>query len=269
VGAGLTAVVYGRAGGTIGYRGVLLMAVLPLIALPFLARSVTESDRFELTRASGASGLPVLGSIARPYRNRLLMVGTVAFALAVISGPSNTFVFAYAQDIEGFPGVALSAMVVAAGVLGLGGLLAGRWLADRVGRRPTASWSILCVGAAGILCYSGDRPALVIGYLVGIMAAAVFAPAGGSLANELFPTSVRSSVAGWNVVASVIGAVVGLVAFGAIADVGNRFGPAALVTFLPAMALSTVIYLLPETRGREPEWFWPTDVAASPRSLIE
>ncbi len=257
VGAGLTVVVYGRAGGTIGYRGVLVLAVVPLVALPFLARSITESDRFEVSSASGAAGLPVLGAVARPYRRRLLIVTTAAFALAVIAGPSNTFVYAYAQNVEGFPGVALSGMVVAAGVVGLGGLLLGRWLADRVGRRPTAAGAILCIGLSGIVCYSGSRPALVIGYIAGVTAGGVFAPAGGAFANELFPTAVRSSVAGWNVAASVVGAAVGLVAFGAIADLGNRFGPAAAATFLPAMALSAVIWLLPETRGHEPEWFWP------------
>jgi MFS family permease len=259
VGAGLTAVVYGLAGGTLGYRGILVLAVVPLVALPFLAHSVTETSRFEAAAATGRAALPILGAVARPYRRRLLLVAAVAFSLAVITGPSNTFVFAYAQNIEGFPGVALSGMVVAAGLLGLGGLLAGRWLADRVGRRPTAAGSMVCIGASGILCYSGNRVSLVLGYLAGITAAGVFAPAGGAFANELFPTVVRSSVAGWNVAASVIGAGVGLVAFGAIADVGNRFGPAALVTFLPAMGLSGLIYLLPETLGHEPEWFWPPE----------
>jgi len=63
------------------------------------------------------------------------------------------------------------------------------------------------------------------------------------------------------VASSVMGAVIGLVVFGAIADVGNRFAPAAVFTFLPAMALSSLIYLLPETRGHEPEWFWPSEAA--------
>ncbi len=267
VGAGLTAVVYGLAGGTLGYRGVLVLAIVPLVALPFVARSVTEPERFISSVERGARGIPVLGAVARPYRARLLVVATVAFVLAVITGPSNTFVFAYAQDVEGFPGFAISAMVVAAGLLGLCGLLAGRWLADRKGRRSTAAVSILCIGGAGILTYSGQRTALVIGYLAGITAAGVFAPAGGAFVNELFPTTVRSSVAGWNVAASVLGAAAGLVVFGAVADIGNRFGPAALVTFLPAMALSALIYLLPETRGREPEALWPPQDDRFPRTL--
>jgi MFS family permease len=113
------------------------------------------------------------------------------------------------------------------------------------------------IGVFGILCYSGSPVALVVGYLFGIAAGGVIAPCAGAFVNELFPTSVRASVAGWNVAGSVLGAVAGLVAFGAVADVANRFGPAALITFLPAMALSGLFLFLPETRGHEPEWFWP------------
>jgi MFS family permease len=258
-GAGLTAVIYGLAGGAIGYRGILVLAVVPLVGLPLMGRRIVESDRFMRVAASSEARLPVLGAVARPYRRRLVLVTSVAFSLAVITGPANSFVYVYAQNVERFPGIALSGLVVAAGALGLAGLLGGRWAADRVGRRPTAAGAMMCIGAAGIVCYSGSRAALVIGYLVGITAAGAFAPAAGAFANELFPTSVRSSVAGWNVAGSVLGAVGGLVLFGAVADVGNRFAVAAVVTFLPAMFLSALIYLLPETKGHEPEWFWPDE----------
>ncbi len=261
VGAGITAVVYGLAGKAIGYRGILLLAIVPLLALPRLGRRVTETDRFIRSAASHPTSLPVLGAVARPFRRRLALVTTVAFSLAVITGPATSFVFVYAQNVERMPGAALSAMVVAAGILGLGGLLAGRALADRVGRRPTAAGAIVCIGAGAILCYSGGRVALVVGYLAGITAGGAFAPAAGALSNELFPTSVRSSVAGWNVAGSVVGAVVGLVAFGAVADVGNQFATAAVAVVLPAVALSGLLFFLPETRGHEPEWFWPPETS--------
>jgi putative MFS transporter len=155
-------------------------------------------------------------------------------------------------------------MVVGAGILGFGGLLAGVWLADRIGRRPTAMGAMLCIGLSGLLCYSGGSVLLVVGYLAGITAGGVIAPAAGAFVNELFPTSVRASVAGWNIAGAVLGAVAGLVLFGAVADAGNRFAPAALATFLPAMALSALVWLLPETRGREPETLWP-DVSVEAR----
>ncbi|HEY1988130.1 MAG TPA: MFS transporter [Acidimicrobiales bacterium] len=260
VGAGVTAVVYGLAGNTLGYRGILLLAVVPLVALPFAARWVTEPDRFVRVAAIRQQRRPVLGAVARPYRARLALVAALAFSLGVITGPANTFVFLYAQNVAGFSGITRSAMVVGAGILGLGGLLAGRWLADRVGRRPTAMAAMILIGAFGILTYSGNHAALVVGYVLGIGAGGIIAPCAGAFVNELFPTSVRASVAGWSVAGSVLGAVAGLLAFGAIADIAGHFAPAALVTFVPAMALSGLFLLLPETRGHEPEWFWPDEI---------
>ena len=63
--------------------------------------------------------------------------------------------------------------------------------------------------------------------------------------------------------AGVLGAVCGLVAFGAVADVGNRFASAADVTFLPTAAAAALFWLLPETKGREPESLWPSGAAGS------
>ncbi|MGH9097724.1 MAG: MFS transporter, partial [Acidimicrobiales bacterium] len=112
VGAGVTAVVYGLAGNTLGYRGILLLAVVPLVALPFAARWVTEPDRFVRVAASHRQRRPVLGAVARPYRARLAVVAALAFSLGVITGPANTFVFLYAQNVAGFSGITRSAMVV-------------------------------------------------------------------------------------------------------------------------------------------------------------
>jgi MFS family permease len=99
---------------------------------------------------------------------------------------------------------------------------------------------------------------LAFGYVAGVLAGSVFAPAAGAFQNELFPTSVRASVAGWQVAAGIIGAVLGLVVFGAVADVENRFDLAALATFMATVPLALLFWLLPETKDREPEDLWPT-----------
>ena len=118
---------------------------------------------------------------------------------------------------------------------------------------------MVAMAVFGILTYSGSRPALYVGYEFGVLAAATFAPAAGAFANELFPTAVRASVAGWNVVAAVVGATVGLVLFGATAQVGHRFDGtrAGFITFLPVLAALVLFLALPETKGREPEELWP------------
>jgi MFS family permease len=201
--------------------------------------------------------VPVLAAVARPFRRRLVVVAVLAFAVSVITGPANSFVFLFAQNVLHQPGIVTAGMVAGAGVSGLAGLLAGRWLADRVGRRLTGALAMVTVALLATLTYTGSAPALLVGYILGVFASSVFAPAAGSLVNELFPTSVRASVAGWSLATGVLGAVTGLVVFGDVASVGQRFEVAGLVTFLPAALVMVLFWLIPETRGREPEDLWP------------
>jgi MFS family permease len=181
----------------------------------------------------------------------------LAFAVSVITGPANSFVFLYAQNVLHLSGVVTAGMVVAGGLTGLVGLLAGRWSADHFGRRPTGGLALVAVALVASLAYSGSVAALIIGYVAGVFAGAVLAPSLGALLNELFPTSVRASAAGWWLASGVLGAVVGLVVFGAVATVNNRFGIAAVITFVPICLASGLFWLVPETRGREPEDLWP------------
>ena len=259
VGAGVIAIVHSLASRTLGFRGVFVVALVPLALLPLLRRWIEEPDRFAVAAAAAGSEhpIPVLGAVARPFRRRLVVIVILAFAVSVITGPANSFVFLFAQNFLHQRGIVTAGMVVGAGAAGLVGLLAGRWLADRVGRRLTGALAMVGVALFATLAYTGSAPALVVGYILGVFAGSVFAPAAGSLVNELFPTSVRASVAGWYLAAGVLGAVAGLVVFGAVADVDNRFGLAGLVTFLPAALVMVLFWLLPETRGREPEDLWP------------
>ncbi|HVC71165.1 MAG TPA: MFS transporter [Acidimicrobiales bacterium] len=259
VGSGLTAVIHGLAKSSLGFRGLFVLAVVPLASVFFIRRWLVEPHRFTVARAAGGHRVPVFGAVGPAFRRRLLVVTALVFAVSVITGPANSFIFVYAQNVLGLSGAVTAAMVVVAGVVGLGGLLAGRWLADHVGRRPTGAASMVAMAVAGVFTYSGSRPALLIGYELGVLAASTFAPAAGTFVNELFPTSVRASVAGWNIAASVLGAVVGLVAFGAIAQVGTHFDGlrAAATTFLPVLVATVLFLRLPETKGREPEDLWP------------
>ena len=256
-GAGVIAIVHSLASHAIGFRGVFAVALVPLALLPLIRRWITEPDRFAVAAARSEHPIPVLGAVARPFRRRLVVIVVLAFAVSVITGPANSFVFLFAQNFLHQRGIVTAGMVVGAGVAGLVGLLAGRWLADRVGRRLTGALAMVALALFATLTYTGSAPALLVGYILGVFAGSVFAPAAGSLISELFPTSVRASVAGWSLASGVLGAVVGLVLFGAVADVGNRFAVAGLVTFLPAAFVMVLFALLPETRGREPEDLWP------------
>ena len=255
-GAGVVAIVHSLAERAIGFRGVFVLALVPLALLPLLSRWISEPDRFAVAAAGSEHPVPVLGAVAPPFRRRLLVIAVLAFAVSVITGPANSFVFLFAQNFLHQRGIVTAAMVVGAGAAGLVGLLVGRWLADRVGRRLTGGLAMVAVALFATLTYTGSASALLTGYILGVFAGSVFAPAAGSLVNELFPTSVRASVAGWSLAAGVLGAVAGLVIFGAVAEAVHRFAVAGLVTFLPAALVMVLFWLLPETRGVEPEDLW-------------
>jgi MFS family permease len=255
VGSGATAVLHSLGSSVLGFRGVFIMAIIPLLLVVLVRGRVAEPARFT---AAAEHSLPVLGPVGRPFRGRLAVVAALAFAVAIVTGPANSFIFVYAQNVRHLAGWVTAVMVTTSGAVGLAGLGLGRWLADHFGRRPTGALGMAMIALSALIAYSGSSPALFVGYIAGVTSGSIFAPAAGALANELFPTSVRASVAGWYVAAGVLGAIVGLLAFGALADVGNRFSVAAAATFLPTIPLAAMFWLVPETMGREPEALWPT-----------
>jgi MFS family permease len=284
IGAGITAIIHSLAGSAVGFRGICLLAAVPLATLPFVARKIEEPVRFSglsrttateaLFGVSSDDGAPggrspteavtkrrfsLLAATRRPYRGRLFIVALLAFFLSMVTGPANTFVFLFAQNVVHLSGTVTAMMVVCAGVTGFGGLLVGRWSADKFGRRPTAAIAMMVVSVLGVVTYGGSKAGLFLGYIIAVGIAAILAPAAGSLVNEMFPTEVRASVGGWQVAAGVIGAATGLVVFGEVADIGNRFAIAAAVTFLPSILVALAFWLLPETMGKEPEDLWPED----------
>jgi MFS family permease len=258
IGAGLTALIRGVAGDNLGFRGLFAIALLPLAAMPLLARRLEEPDRYQRLRAAkdpqlAAARPPVLGRIRTDLRPRLWLLAALAFAIAFVTGPMNTFLFVYAENALGMSRSATATMVLAAAPVGLVGLLIGRWGADRLGRRGTAAATQAVVALAGMLTYSGSRATVAAGYLLAILAASAYAPSFGALSAELFPTSMRATVAGWLVAAGVLGAVAGLVAFGLLTDALASFATAAVLICAPVVLTCVLFARLPETRGLELE----------------
>jgi MFS family permease len=251
LGAGLVAVVRGVAGDTLTFRGLFLLAVVPLLVVPFAGRWIREPHCYRSVSDSPDRPVPVLGALARQYRPRLAVVVTATFAISLAVGPANSYLFVYGENVLDLSPAATSAMVVAAGPVGLVGLLIGRWAADTLGRRGAAALTLAGVAAAFAVTYSGTTAALVSGYLGAILMGSAFSPAIGALATELFPTSVRATVAGWVTTGGVLGAVTGLVAFGALSDRFDEFGTAAVAIAIPAAISGTVVFLVRETKGQE------------------
>lgn len=247
LGSGLIAIANGVAAGALGFRGVFALAAIPLILLPALGRRISEPDRFTIARRD-RSGPPRERHTVARYRRQLLAVAGLGAVMGLVIGPVNGFLFVYAQNVRRLPGAAIAVTVVAAGVTGLAGLIAGRWLADRSGRRPAAAMSLAALAVAGMLTYAGPRWTVPIGYPMVVLTSSMWVPAVGALVNELFPTRLRGTAAGSQLAGGVLGAAAGLLAFGAMAAVSNRFDLAAEAVCLPVLAIAGVVFrVVPET----------------------
>jgi len=131
------------------------------------------------------------------------------------------------------------------------GAIAGYWsfgyLADRFGRRIT--FFLYVAGAAAIIPVFGSNPSLALGPLVGFFGTGYFSLFGAMLA-ELYPTESRGAGQGftYNFGRGLAAAAPYMV--GRVADSRGLGGALALNSafFVAAAAL---VWLLPETKGRE------------------
>jgi putative MFS transporter len=250
------------------FRGLFASALVLLAFLPLIGRLLGEPDRFVRLRsrrrgvarplASAEVGaarprLRALTAVRPDLRRRLFILVALAFVFNMVTGPINTFLFFYAEGELGVTRESMAGAVIAVGLLGPVGLLVGRWVADRLGRRLASILPQVVVAGAGVLLYSGTPVALIGGYWIAVIAQGAYGTAFGALSTEVFPTSNRATAQGWLVAAGVAGATVGLVLFGTITDVMDSFVAAALVVCVPCALTAAGYLLLPETRGQELE----------------
>ena len=258
LGSGLVVVVHGLGSSLFGFRGVLGLAAAMFLAFPWVIPRIQESALFErLRRDRDDPDTPVvqgrLGSVSPGSRRRLVIVCSLTAALGLITGPSFTFVFVYGENVLGLSAGTMTIIVLIGGALGLAGLLLGRWAADRFGRRITAGTATALTAVGAWIIYADGAASLAVGYVVALVAAAVFGPSGGSLFTEVFPTRDRSTATGWASAAGVVGAVAGLGLFGALVDLLGSFARAGAALWLPVIPVVALYALLPDTRHHELE----------------
>lgn len=233
----------------VSFRVVLGLLALPLVVVPWLAARMREPAAWRRAAASPATRVP--GAVPGPLRVRLALLLLTTGALSLATGPGFTFMIVYGEEVLGASTTMTAVLVMAAGPAGLTGLLLGRWLGDRVGRRPTCAAALVATAISLGIAYSGLLGGLQLGYLLAITTAATFGTPAAALAAEAFPTSVRSTVAGWVTAAGVAGAVAGLAAFGVLADVTGGFADAARLLGVVVALGALPLLGLPETRGTE------------------
>lgn len=249
-GAGLSAILHGAIRSSGSFRWLFALAIVPVVAVGALLRLVPEPATRDSTL------LARIGAVSREYRGSLWRVALVVGVLGMIGGPANGFVFVYGESILRISPFKVAFMVTCAAVTGLVGLLLSRWLAERWGRRNTAAAGLLASGLSATLAYAGGTTLFVVGYLLGVGAGGLVTPVITAIGTEIFPHHVRATAAGWLVVASVVGATLGLALFGAVGDALHTSGSAALrwpalITFIPMLWTAALLRALPDSSKHE------------------
>lgn len=244
-----------------GWRSLYLVGLAPVLAFPWIRRSVPETARFEkqqLARAHEApggwlSGFAPLAHLARRHPARAAGISLVAVGFAFGSVAAFQFTGYYTLGELGWEPWHYSAMFVLGGACGIVGSVAAGRLGDRFGRRLVGA--AMCGGFPCFvaLFYWGPGVLVPLGWI-----GFVFGSQGGrtvirAFASELFPTDHRATATGWYNVIDTLGAASGLFLLGLAA---TQEGDLARIT--PFLALATllgglVLLRFPETRQRELE----------------
>jgi len=249
IGAGLSAVLHGVIRGPNSFRWLFALAIVPAVMVTPLLRYIPEPQRHSLD-----APLARLGAVPSAMRGRLAIVATMAFTVGMITGPANGFAFVYGEGVLKITPHVVASVVVLSAFTGLGGLLLSRRLARTVGRRGTVAIGVVASAVTSCIAYSGGRLAFIGGYMIGIAAAGLLAPAATAISTEIFSHAFRATAAGWVVVAGVLGATTGLFVFGLIGDMSHVAGVTslrlpALLTFLPLTPTLFLLRRLPESAG--------------------
>ena len=251
IGAGLSAVLHGVIRGPDSFRWLFALAVVPVALVVPMLRRVPEP-----THHRDDAPLAHLGAVPRRFRGRLGIVATMAFTVGMITGPANGFAFVYGEGVLKISPHDVATIVALSAFTGLAGLLASRRLSRVIGRRRTVAVGVVATALTSTFAYSGGRVDFTIGYMVGVAAAGLLAPAATAMSTEIFSHSFRATAAGWVVVAGVLGATAGLFLFGWVGDVVHgasvtSLRAPALVTFLPLLPTLALLARLPESSAME------------------
>jgi putative MFS transporter len=253
LGAGMAAILFPVMQRTsLGWRGLYLVGIAPLLLLTYLQRALPETRRWQgLQVAAGERRAGAFAVFQRGLRRRLSILTVIASAATFAAGSAFSFMSYRATNDFGWTPAQVSTMVITGGGVGFWGWFVFGRLTDVFGRRSIGVISL--IGGAGAIVAFYRTTWLIASFTSMVFLEAGAAIAVNALGTELFPTRVRATAKAWITNAGIIGAMLGLAAVGAAS---TAFGGAEIVIPLLALApalTAPLLFLLPETGGRELE----------------
>lgn len=254
IGYGIAAIVVAIVLPRFGWRAVFFIGVLPALFTLWIRRSVKEPEMW-LKRGSGI-GDQGSGKLKTRFPLRLAIFLTAMNAATMFAWWGlNLWVPSYLSLPTTQGGIGLSTETMSLFIVAM---QVGMWLgyvtfgfiSDSFGRRPTYV-AYLLIAAVLVWYYGFAREPwilLVLGPLVAFFGTGYFSGF-GSVASELFPTSIRATALGVTYNSGRLLSAVAPFVVGTMAQ--NRgFGAAFTLTSIAFMIAAVLWIGIPETKGR-------------------
>ena len=247
-----------------GWRGLYAIALLPLVLIIPLRRSLPESARFEKEKLEGLRPVKIWEPVAQlytAYPRRLVMMLSIAF-FGSMGGNAAGFLFPkFLQETHHWSPGNVSSLFLFGGALGiLGSIVAGR-MSDRYGRRVMGATFLFLSPLLTIWMYTASGWSIVPAWILEVF----FDIAAGTILNaysaELFPTSYRSTAGSALAVAGTTGGALGLFFEGVLYNFTGSQARAVCYLTVFWMISPIIMWFLPETSGRELEEISPEPTA--------
>ncbi|WP_437601350.1 MFS transporter [Sorangium sp. So ce590] len=240
-----------------GWRSVYFVGGIPLLVMAVVRRGLRETARFEQAAAAreGEGAQPLMRIWRSPHRGRMLQLALIWGLTYVCTQNAVTFWKTFAIRERGFSDAEVGASITFAAVVSMPLIFASGKLLDVMGRRAGAV-IIYVLAAAGVLgAYSlGSRAGLTVALVFAIFGASGVLPVLNAYNSELFPTHLRADALAWsNNLLGRIGYILSPIGVGVAAEQMGWGRAVSATAIFPVIALALILWLLPETRGKELE----------------
>ncbi len=239
-----------------GWRGLYVVALVPLALVIPLRRMLPESARFEKEKLEGMRPVKIwqpLVQLYSAYPGRLAMMLSVAF-LSSMGGNVSGFLFPkFLQESHHWSPGNVSSLFLFGGAFGiLGSIVAGR-MSDRYGRRVIGASFMFLSPLLTIWMYTAPGWSMVPAWILEIFFDIASGNVLAAYSAELFPTSYRSTAGSALVVAGTTGGALGLFLEGVLFKLTGSHARAICYVTLFWIIAPAIMWFFPETSGRELE----------------
>ena len=237
----------------LGWRAVYLAGVPPLLLLAWARRGLRETERFQ---AEGPrKPVPLTAILRGPRRRRVFQLALIWGVTYLCTQTAVVFWKEFAVGDRAWSDARVGGALALASLISLPLVfLFGRFM-DVLGRRASATIAYLLLAGGTFAGYTlHGATALTVALAAAIFAVSVQPAVLNAWTTELFPTSQRADAFAWaNNLLGRIGYVIAPIGVGYLAEHIGWGGAVRGTAVFAVLALALILWLLPETAGRELE----------------